>query len=313
MDGASPTPQFLGRIRRGEIAGVVLLGDNIGRSGPTGLIAQLQAAARAGGQPPLLIAIDQEGGSVRRLTVPPTLAPREMTSVSVAQSQGVATGRALRRLGVTVDLAPVLDVPTSTGSFIADRSFSFDANAVAARGVAFANGLLQGGVASTAKHFPGLGRLRQNTDFGAGRVDASRQALERDLLPFRAAVRAGMPAVMVGTASYPAYGSSLPAACVPAVVDGLLRRRLGFRGAILTDDLGTPAVSALIPPLQAVVRAVHAGVDLVYITSPTGSDDVIGERAYAALLQAARRGQISLPQLNSSYNRIIALKRAGSG
>src|SRR5262245_13612833 len=173
LDGGSPTPQFLGRIRRGEIGGVVLLGDNIGRSGPTGLIAQLQAAARAGGQPPLLIAIDQEGGTVRRLTIPPTLAPREMTSVSVAQSQGLETGRALRRLGVTVDVAPVLDVPTSTDSFIADRSFSFDANAVAARGVAFARGLLQGGVASTAKHFPGLGRLRQNTDFGAGRVNAS--------------------------------------------------------------------------------------------------------------------------------------------
>jgi beta-N-acetylhexosaminidase len=114
---------------------------------------------------------------------------------------------------------------------------------------------------------------------------------------------------MVGTAVYPAFGSDLPAACVPAIVSGVLRGTLGFRGVTLSDDLGTVGVSARIPPLEATVRAVQAGIDMVYIAGASGGDELIGRQAYAALFRAATGGRISRARLLASYERISALKR----
>ena len=195
----------------------------------------------------------------------------------------------------------MLDVPSSPRSFIASRTFSSDAAAVAARGTAFGEGLVHGGVASTAKHFPGLGRLYGNTDLRPGRVLASRTALERDLAPFRAAIRAGTPAVMVGTAAYPAY-SPLPAATSPEIVTGLLRGSLGFRGVTLSDDLATKGVSPWFGPGEATVRAVRAGIDMVYVAGVGGSGGTHGRRA--GLRRAAAGGACRQHQptaLQASY------------
>src|SRR4051794_19070829 len=159
MEGTTPSAAFLARIRRGEIGGVVLFADNGGPTQIRRLVARLQGAARTGGQLPLLIAIDQEGGVVKRLPGPPTITPRAMTSPASARAQGAATAAYLRRFGITVDLAPVLDVPAQQRSFILPRAFGRSPATVASHGVAFANGLVAGRVAATAKHFPGLGRL----------------------------------------------------------------------------------------------------------------------------------------------------------
>jgi beta-N-acetylhexosaminidase len=308
MRGPVPSADLLARIRAGQIGGVVLFGNTIPPGGPPVLVRQLQAAARAGGQLPLLIAIDQEGGIVKRLPGPPTKAPSQMRSAAEALAQGRATGRYLHALDIGIDLAPVLDVPSSPSSFIASRTFSSDPAIVAARGTAFGQGLVEGGVASTAKHFPGLGRLYGNTDLRPGRIPASRVALERDLVPFRAAIRAGTPAVMVGTAAYRAY-SPLPAATAPEIVTGLLRGTLGFRGVTLSDDLATKGVSPWFGPGEATVRAVKAGIDMVYVAGVGGSGGVtVGEQAYAALLLAARAGTLSRSVLQASYDRVAALK-----
>ena len=116
-DGTGAEPKLRPRIGSGQIGGVVLYGDNYGPNGPTLLIRQLQRAAAQGGQPRLLIAIDQEGGGVKRLAGPPTVAPSEMTTAAVAQAQGRETARNLRGYGIDVDFAPVLDV--GHGGFIA--------------------------------------------------------------------------------------------------------------------------------------------------------------------------------------------------
>jgi len=250
MQGSTPSGSFLRRIRTGQIGGVVLFQNNATESQVPGLVAKLQAAAHAGGQLPLVIAVDQEGGLVKRLPGPPTLAPAAMHTATVAKAQGVATGRYLHRLAINVDLAPVLDVPASSSAFIFSRAFSTSPAAVASNGVAFAQGLVAGGVAATAKHFPGLGRLTESTDYAPETVHASRAALASDLTPFRKAIAAGVPAVMVGTAVYPAYGDDLPAACSPAIVTRLLRGSLHFGGVVLSDDLDTSGVSARIPPAQ---------------------------------------------------------------
>jgi beta-N-acetylhexosaminidase len=315
MPGTRPTASFLSRIRHGKVGGVVLFGDNYrNAAGAKKLIAKLQGAARSGGRPPLLIAIDQEGGAVERLPGPPTEAPSKMRSAAAARAQGLATGRYLRRFGIGIDLAPVLDVPSSPEAFIAPRAFSRSALVVASRGTAFAEGLVAGGVAAAPKHFPGLGRLTESTDYAPGRIKAGPRALARDLSPFEAAIGADVPAVMVGTAVYPAYGSRLPAACAPQIVTRLLRKSLGFDGVIISDDLNTAGVRPLVSFPKSAVRAVRAGIDMIYVSGPgSKASTSSGVEAYAALLKAARSGKISRSKLQASYERVLALKQQFAG
>lgn len=309
MRGAAPSPAFLQRVERGEVGGVVLFSDDLGPSSRTS-IAALQAAAKAGGQPPLLIAVDQEGGIVKRLPGPPTLAPPQMTTAAVARSQGAATARSLRSAGINLDLAPVLDI--GYGGFITPRTFGSTPAAVATRGVAFAEGLAAGGVGATAKHFPGLGRATVNTDDAPVVVRATATQLRADWLPFRTAVRHGIGAVMVSTAVYPALGSRLPAAFAPGIV-AALRRQLGFRGVIVTDALRTPAVERLYATPEAAVRAVAARDDLVLAAGPSDSyadTDGASSSSFAALVAAVQNHRIPLAQVRAAYERVLALKAA---
>jgi beta-N-acetylhexosaminidase len=309
MRGTTPSASFLRRVRLGQIGGVVLFSDNYGAAGPATLVAGLQQAARDGGQPPLLIAIDQEGGIVKRLPGAPTLAPPQMASAAVAQSEGLATARNLLRNGVDVDLAPVCDV--GRGGFITPRTFGATPTAVAVRCPAFARGLAQGHVAATAKHFPGLGYAATTTDTGAITVTASRTKLEADLAPFRAAIAAHTPLVMVSTAVYPALGPAVPAATSNAIVQGILRAQLGFRGVVITDALDTPAVARYYRTGTASVRALQAGADAVIAAGVTSKDaDAASEAAYNAVLAAARSGTLSRATLTASYLRILALKNS---
>jgi len=300
MPGTTPTATFLARIRAGQIGGVVLYSNNIGTAGPGTLVAQLQAAASAGGQPPLLIAVDQEGGIVKRLPGAPTLAPPKMTSVTVARSQGLATALNLKRNGIDVDLAPVLDV--GHGGFITPRTFGPDAADVANRATAFAQGLAQGGVLATGKHFPGLGYAPVNTDNGASIVSASRVALLTDLMPYQRAIAAGLPIVMVSTAVYPRLGAEIPAACARRIVGGLLRGELGFQGLVITDDLNTPGIQHYFSTPDAAVRAIGAGVDMVIATGSSGT------AVYSALATAVRSGQLPAGVVAAAYARVLALK-----
>jgi len=308
MTGRVPSPSFLARIRSGQIGGVVLYGDNYGPSGPTVLIRKLQAAAAQGGQPRLLIAVDQEGGSVKRLAGPPTLVPSEMTTAAVAQAQGRETARNLRGYGIDVDFAPVLDV--GHGGFIASRAFGDTPAEVATRAVAFARGLALGGVVATAKHFPGLGYARANTDNARAIVSASAPRLNADLLPYRRAIAAGVPMIMVSTALYPKFGIHVPAACSPTAVTELLRGRLGFRGVIVTDTLYSPAVTAYKPTPEAAVAAIAAGVDIVLPGGSTKTADTVSDGAYRAIVAAVKSGALSQSTVAAAYARVLALKRS---
>jgi beta-N-acetylhexosaminidase len=307
MAGIRPGRDLLRRVRRGEVGGVVLFRRNIAsRRRLRSTISSLQAAARAGGSPPLLVAVDQEGGTVKRLpSGPPRRSPARMGGTGrpdVARREGAATARYLARLGFNVDLAPVVDV-RGPESFLGSRAFGADAGLVSRFGVAFTERLGSAGVAATAKHFPGLGGARLNTDFSPSTVRAPRRRLRRQLAPFRALVDAGVPLVMISTAVYPAYQRGVPAALSRRIVTGLLREELGYRGVTVTDSLGTPAVRSFRAPARAAIDAAEAGVDLLLFTTESWAAPV-----HRRLLAAVRSGRLDRSELEHSYARIQALR-----
>jgi beta-N-acetylhexosaminidase len=310
MEGLTPSADLLGRIRRGEVGGIILFGENVTTpSAMIALTAKLRAAAAAGGRPPLLIAVDQEGGSVKRIPwAPPTLSPPEMgrTYSRVARAQGASTGTALRELGIDVDLAPVADVPSSTSSFMyrEGRTFSFSATTTALVANAFATGLESAGVVPTMKHFPGIGFATRDTDSYVVTITASKTALAPGLLPYRTAIGEHIPLIMLSNATYPAYDAHNAAGWSHVIAVTLLRRDLGFTGVTITDSLdGTAQARGLWTRVLA-VSAARAGTDMILTTG----SELSTRGVYATLLRQAEEGLIPLSTLRASYDRILALK-----
>src|SRR5262249_35637500 len=130
-----------------------------------------------------------------------------------------------------------------------------------------------------------------------------------DLAPFRAAISAGVPLVMISSAVYPSLGSSHPAVCSPAIVQQLLRHELGFRGVAISDALETPAVTNFYSTGEAAVRAISSGVDMVLAAGTTGRDATqVSKAVYLQLILAARLGQIPKRALDAAYTRVVKLK-----
>jgi beta-N-acetylhexosaminidase len=313
MDGRVPDAELLARIRLGQVGGVILYrGRNYASAVHLRSIAgTLEAAAANAGRPPLLIAVDQEGGPVRQLPwAPPTVSPAQMGadgSAAEALDQGRLTGQALIALGVNVDLAPVADVPASPHSFMLQggRTWAGSASATSALANAFATGLEQGGVIPAMKHFPGLGYARLNTDFRIEAITASRAQLDPGLVPYRAAISAHVPMIMLSNAVYEAYDGANAAGWSSAIGTRLLRGVLGFRGVTITDSLDGAAHARRIADNPLAIRAARAGTDMILVTG----SEATSRSVYASLMQQARAGAISRAQLEASYRRIRALKR----
>jgi beta-N-acetylhexosaminidase len=316
MSGTAPDPSLLGRIQRGEIGGVILFGANI-TSAPQlrSLTSKLNAAAAAGGQPRLLIATDQEGGTVKRLSwAAPTISPPAMGasgSTTTAFNQGKATGVALECAGINNDLAPVADVPSSTSSFMYQqgRTWSFSASTTAALSDAFASGLEAGNTVPSMKHFPGIGRATLNTDTNVDTITASASTLAPGLQPYQKAIANGIPMIMLSNATYTAYDSANAAGWSHAINTDLLRTSLGFTGVTITDSLTGTAKSRGVTATSLAIKAAKAGTDMLMLTGSEASTAA----SYTALVQAAQSGSISASRLQASYTRIMALKATLTG
>jgi beta-N-acetylhexosaminidase len=311
MSGTTPSADLLGRIRRGEIGGVILFGSNVTTAAAlVALTAQLQKAAADGGQPPLLIATDQEGGSVKRIPwAPPTLTVPEMGQLglaSTARDQGVQTGAALVALGINTNLAPVADVPGSDQSFmyLAGRTWSFDASVTATLSSAFARGLEVADVVPAMKHFPGLGLALQNTDTSVVELSATEAELAPGLEPYAQAIRQPIPMIMLSNATYDAYDPNNGAGWSRAISQTLLRGTLGFTGVTITDSLSGTAAARSVSPSDLAILAALAGTDMILIAGPESTSSA----AYDALLAAAQDGTIPRATLAASYARILKLK-----
>lgn len=313
MHGKTPSSSVLARARLGEIGGVIIHRDNFDSSaGLLSITTELQQAAAEGGQPPLLIGVDQEGGPVKTVPwIPPTLGPRQMGALrsgATALTQGRNTGTALLALGVNTDFAPVADVPSSTASFLyrQGRTWSFNAHTTARLAGWFALGLGQRSTLATAKHFPGLGMATSNTDYSVVRITASKAALAAGLKPYRTAIADRVPLIMLSNAVYTAYDTLNAAGWSRTIGTTLLRDVLGFRGATITDSLDGAAHARRVGVGALATRAARAGTDLLLFTeSERGSQAV-----YPSLLRAASADQILRTRLVISYNRILALKAA---
>jgi beta-N-acetylhexosaminidase len=292
-----PRASFLAQVRDGDVGGVILVGHWRSTAQIADVVRTLQAAACERGTP-LLLAADQEGGATRRMS---WAAPAESaTSLGVrdpAHTERVAraAAAALRRAGIAIDFAPVADTRLSPANFLGSRAFSSNPTVVGRQVAAFIRGLQTGGVAATAKHFPGLGAAKENTDDHTVSVQLVR------LQPFRDAIAAGVRLVMMSNASYPHLDpTGAPAVFSRAIVRKLLRGSLGFDGVVVTDALDAPTPSAT---PHAPARAIGAGVDLLLYTSGSAA-----RRGYESLLADASKSASLRTQLSAAVERIQALK-----
>ena len=296
-----------------HVGGVVLMGRNIQPPGQMkATISKLQNRAKAEGLPPLFIAVDQEGGRVQRLGPPhyvkrPTAREIGQSSPELARAAAREIGAELRELGFNFDFAPVLDVDSNPQNpVIGDRSYGIDPEKVAASGVAAMRGFQEdAGVLACGKHFPGHGDTDTDSHFALPRITHDLAHLEAvELVPFQAAIAAGIAAIMTSHILFPALDPTLPATLSPAILTGLLRQKLGFSGLIITDDLEMKGVAAGWGAAEAAVLAVEAGADILLCCHEWETQKAI----QAALLEAVVNGRIAEGRLDESLARIAAAK-----
>jgi beta-N-acetylhexosaminidase len=307
--GLQPPTALQHRIARGEAAGVILFARNVRSVAQVkATIAKLQAIKRpAAVDAPLLIMVDQEGGTVRRIPGGPAAGASATPSAAAARTNGTATARALRAADVNVDLAPVVDVARPGSEREREgRTYGRDAATVVQRAGAFATALQSGGVAPVLKHFPGFGAATINTDDGTARVDLPLSTLRRvDLAPY---AQLKPRAVMLSTAIYPRVDPR-PAAFSHRWATDELRGRLGFGGVAMTDDLQAAAVAKFGTPAQLAFFALQAGVDLPLFAQTYTA----GAQAAAGLAKAVHSGALPRTALDESTERVLAWRTALAG
>jgi beta-N-acetylhexosaminidase len=290
------------RLARRELGGVILFGYNVAsRSQVRALDAQVQKAAHGDA----LIAIDQEGGQVRRLPwASPLRDGFRQSTTHIAYRSAQAAARDLAAIGANVNLAPVADVALGATSEMRRRAFPGDAVTVSRLVTAAVRGYRGSGVAPTVKHFPGFGAALANTDDAVVRIDRSKVQLEStELKPFGAAIAAKVPLVMVAHALYPAYDGRRIASQSPAILQTLLRGELGFKGVVVTDSMEARAVLARSSVQEAAVRSIRAGADIVLLS---GADSDLS--VYNRLLARARSDSAFRARVSQAYTRARALK-----
>jgi beta-glucosidase-like glycosyl hydrolase len=311
--GPRPPRWLLDELDRG-LAGVTLFAINGNVAGAAELAALTAALRRGGGADEPIIAIDEEGGDVTRLwhrtgsAYPGNAALGAVDDIELTLRVHRSMGAELAGAGVNLDFAPAVDVNTADDNpIIGTRSFGADPDLVARHAVAAVTGLQAAGVAACAKHFPGHGATREDSHDGIPVVDADLDLLDRrELVPFRAAIAAGCRAVMTGHLSLPTITGAAPATLSHAAITGLLRRRLGYRGIIVTDALDMRGASGEIGIPEAAVRAILAGADLLCLGSKEYEDSV--HAILDAIVDAVRAGRLTGERLEESAERTGALR-----
>ena len=302
------TAQFL---RRRQVRAVCLFRRNLGTEAE---VRRLTADLREAMGPHALIAIDQEGGSVSRVTflpqAPAAMALGAVDDEDLCEAVGAAVGRGLRSLGINWNFAPVLDVNNNPANpVIAERSFGADPEAVARLAGAWMRGSLRAGVACCVRHFPGHGDTHVDSHHALPTVDKSLAELEAlELRPFRALARErgripAAPAVMTAHIVYPRIDPSHPATLSRPILTGLLREAIGYDGVVITDALFMKAIYEKYGHALGAVMALQAGADMPLAQGSLAEQ----EAALDAIGAAWRRGELDAAALARSVQRLEAL------
>jgi beta-N-acetylhexosaminidase len=311
FDGTDSTSPIIEQLKERQIGAVFVSSENWLDAGQGGaLVSEVKAAGSSGDRVPPLIIAAQEGGAGRAFgDLPPgrrAAAVGALGDPQLARRWARQMGEGLATAGIELDMAPVVDL-ASLGSPLAERSFGDDPNVNATMTLAAEIGCKEAGIACAPAHFPGNGSASGDTDLGPATVGlGSGLLLRRDLVPFNVAFQAGAPAVVLSHAFFAAYDPVTPASQTPAIVSGLLRRRLGFKGVAITDDLSAGAITALGSVRDAAVASLRAGADLLLIERAGATQEVTRE----ALLRAVRDGTIPPARLDEAAGRVLELKRA---
>jgi beta-N-acetylhexosaminidase len=283
-------------------------------SGTAGI--QALATKQATGGVRFLVAANQEGGEIQQLSgsgfsAMPSELVQGQSSLSAERTSAAQWGSELKAAGVNLDLAPVMDVvPQATASSNApigqlDREFGYDPVTNGTHGVAFIEGMAQAGVATTAKHFPGLGRVAGNTDFTSGVTDTVTTPDDPNLGSFKDAVNAGVPFVMIALALYTQIDPAHFAVFSPTVIQTMLRQRMGFSGVVMSDDLGEAAQVQDMSDGARAVDFINAGGDLI-----TSQVIAPAESMAAAVLADANSSASFRGEVSAAVMKILEAKQA---
>jgi beta-N-acetylhexosaminidase len=309
FNGTDTSADIFGRLARLDLGGVVLASGNFVDVSQLGTLAnEASTVARRHRHVPPWVFASQEGGELNSFPdLPPSSAPADLSSAREAESQARESAKSLTALGINAVLGPVIDVgSTETGSVLGSRVYSDQPQEVAAYADRVVRAYRAEHVFSSAAHFPGLGAADQSTQDGPATVGLGLDELrQRDLVPFRAAIGAGVPGVTVASALYPFSDFTVPASLSREVDTTVLRRDMRFKGVAMTDDLADPAITTLHTIPDAAVLAVRAGADALYISGGPGEQ----QAAYVAVLRAVQRGRIPRRRLDEAVGRILLAKQ----
>jgi beta-N-acetylhexosaminidase len=261
---------------------------------------------------PLHMTIDFEGdfkndymsGGIRQF--PPPMGMAAMGDLKLTYKIGLTIAKQLTAIGITQMYSPVSDVNINPRNpEIGIRSFSDDPETCAQHAVALLKGFQDGGLAATAKHFPGRGDSGTDAHDILEVIRASKQRMQEvELHPFKAAIAAGVKAIMTGHSIYPAYDDKFPTTLSEKILTGLLRKELGFEGVIVSDAIGMAAILKKWPLPQACAMAIKAGVDTILLKA----DDESRSQCFFGIKRAVEKGEISEDRLNEAVTRLLNMK-----
>lgn len=313
--GHTPPQEIIELIERYHVGNIILFSRNVHEAEQVfALTHQLQESARKAGQHyPLLIAIDQENGIVQRMGEAATLFPGNMAlgaiaSEEIAQEVARAAGEELQSVGITLNLAPVVDVNNNSANpVIAVRSFGEDAQQVGQLGAAMVRGYKEAGIIPCLKHFPGHGDTAVDSHLALPTIPYTLERLQQlELIPFQKGIEAGADCIMTAHIAFPALTGSkeLPATLSPDIIKGLLREKLGFQGVIISDCLEMHAVLDSFGTGRGAVLALQAGIDLVLVSHLFSRQ----LESIEAIRAAVHSGELDPAIVQSAAERVLALK-----
>src|SRR5688572_317047 len=310
FEGQDLTAPIFEQLRRQDLGGLVFESRNyLNPQQIASMAGEGNVIAADEGHVPPFVMVSQEGGDYSEFPdLPPAQAPSEFASVEEAEAASAEAAAALGGLGFNAVIAPVIDVGTADGTGALDeRAFSDDPERVADYATAVMRAYDQQDVMAVPKHFPGLGAAGQAPEDGPTPIGLTVPELrERDMVPFESAFDAGADAVLISHGSYTTDDFVTPGSLSKTIATNILRDELEFEGVSITDDLASPAVTAISAIPDAAVDALKAGVDLVWISGPRGDQ----EAAMNAVLNAVRSGEISRERIDQALLRSLTAKQA---